>query len=254
MTKLVRMRIDEDLLSRRSMGVSIDSQLPFRLQKTQLFKALGLPAKQTYPVSVKQEKEIESALEIFLKKRWPFFIVSSPKPMTTIIPPLVRINSAEAIIYRDTQGKSEPIELGSVLDKLNELPQNSWVEFTQNIWGHKTIAGRFLYVSPEEQILEIQRGVEPAELGRNRAGFFSIRCDFYRPANRIGLGKALHESDFSLNELRSILDCLADHNSGVEGLKRVGDLPTLEFGFTEQEGLQLIDADWPSQFIIVEQG
>jgi hypothetical protein len=243
-------KIDEDLLVKYSKDVPIDAELPFRLQKTQLFKAFGLPVKKTVPIPIQESEKIRIVFSEFLEKEMPFLIVTSPKPMLTWIPPLFRIDRAETVIYRDRFGNIELITPQQIFIKIKELPPKSWVEFTKNIWGGNTIAGRLLYISIEEQILEIQRGVEIAEMDRNPMKSFRARLSFLEFSEPAVSQKLAYQCGFKTKEISGIIESLQKCVYGFEGLLRIAKLPTVEFGYTDKDGLLLIDVDWPSQYII----
>ena len=252
MSQIKMLKIDENILMKSIKVNSIDSELPFRLQKTQLFKELGFPVKKTIPIPIKEEEKIEKEFEKFQESEIPFFIITSPKPMLTRVPPLFRIDVANAIIYRDWYENVMPINQKGILDKIRLLPQKSWVEFTKNIWGGDTIAGRLAYASEEEQVLEIQKGVDIPEIDRSPDASFRITLSFFECPGFLRDARLKEETlqklGFEQYEIKKIIYSLRKYSPGFEGLKQVANLPVLEFAFTKQNGLLVIDADWPTQY------
>jgi hypothetical protein len=224
------------------------------LQKTQLFKALGFPVKKTIPIPIQDEEKIKTVFAEFLEKEIPFLIITSPKPMPTCIPPLFRVNTVNTVSYRDKFGNIELISPQQIFSKIKELPQKSWVEFTKNIWGGNTIAGRLLYASVEEQILEIQRGVEITEMDKNPLNSFRSNLSFFEFSDPASAWKTSFQYGFKLREIRGIIESLKRCARGFESLLRIAKFPTVEFGYTNEDGLLVIDVDWPSQYIVIEEG
>jgi len=246
-----KVKIDEDLLIRYSKDISIDPELPFRLQKSQLFKKLGFPIKKTVPIPVNRKTKIRAVFAKFMKENLPFLIVTSPKPMLTCVPPLFKVNTEDIILYRDVYKNIESISSREIFLKIEELPQKSWIEFTENIWGGNTIAGRLLYASAEEQVLEIQKGVEIPDLGNDRmiSPYFSMTLSFFEHNNSNNYRKTMSLSGFKRTDVQKIIDSLRECARGFESLRKIGRFPALEFGYTNKKGLQVIDVDWPRQWI-----
>lgn len=250
MRETKRVRINEDIL----WGYpGIDPTLPFRLQKRKLFEKLGFPVdKKIVSMPVQDEAEIKKTLIEFMEGKYDeeeFLIITSPKPMVTWIPPLFRVNRREkSIVYRDEVGNIQPITLPEIFIKLKSLPSESWVTFGRYLWGKNTIAGRLVYVSKEEQILEIQKGVEIPEMDKNPTATFGSALSFFELPYSFEKKKLAYQTGFEWSEIREIVHCLSEHLQGFEGLKRVANLPAIEFAYTKQRGLIVIDVDWPPQY------
>lgn len=254
MAETRKVKINEDLLLRCSKNTGIDPNLPFRLQKRKLFENLGFPVdKKIVSIPIKDERKIDETLQKFMERREEnkeeFLIITSPKPMQTWIPPLFRIDRETGTVnYRDECGNWEEIELSEVLIKIRNLPPESWVEFARYLWWKDTIAGRLAYVSTEEQILEIQKGVEIPEIDKNPSATLSLSLSLFEPTDRFRYSRKIQESKFEAYEVKSIIDSLGKHYNGFEGLRKVANLPTIEFAYTRQEGLIVVDVDWPAQY------
>jgi len=247
MTETKRVKVDEDIL-RGCAG--IDLRLPFRLQKRKLFEKLGFPAdKKIVSMSIQNETRIKKMLVEFMEDEEEYLIITSPKPMLTWIPPLFRINRRDkSVVYRNEQGNIQLIELPEIFIKIKELPPKSWIEFARYLWKKDTVAGRLLYISAEEQILEIQRGVEIPEMDRTPSGSFRATFSFFELRGSFDERKLARQTGFEWYEVKRIVDCLSKHLQGFEDLKQIADFPAIEFAYTQQEGLIVIDVDWPAQY------
>ena len=250
MSEARRVRINEDILTRCS---GVDSTLPFRLQKRQLFKNLDFPTdKKIVSMPVQDESKIRKTLSEFVEDKdgeREFLIITSPKPMLTWIPPLFRVNREEKlVVYRDEQGNIQSIELQQILIKIRKLPPKSWVEFGRHLWRKDTTAGRLVYVSAEEQILEIQKGVEIPAIDKNPTASFRATLSFFELAGLLDERKLAHCTGFEWHEVKRMVYCLGEHYQGFEDLRRIANLPALEFAYTKHDGLIVIDVDWPAQY------
>jgi len=246
MNKIRRAKIDEEFL----FGwPGINYELPFRMQKAQLLRNIGFPVKKTIPVPICEQEKIKEEFDAFIEKSIPFFILTSPKPMLTRIPPLFKVISREVIFYRDWNDNVVSIEPEEIFLKIDLLPPKSWVEFTENIWGGENIAGRLTYVSMMEQILEIQKGVEIKEIDRNPNATFGTELSFFElPSSIHDKYKLARRTGFLWSEVETIIRKLSSFYSGFRILKQISDFPTLEFAYTKR-GLLVIDVDWPSQYV-----
>lgn len=250
MDETKRVRINEDIL----VGYpGIDSTLPFRLQKRKLLERLGFPVDQRIvSMPMQDESKIRETLVEFIEHKEDeeeFLIITSPKPMSTWIPPLFRINRGEkSVVYRDEQGNIQSIELQEIVLKIKNLPPKSLVEFARYLWEKDTIAGRLVYVSAEEQILEIQKGVEIPEMDKNPTATFRAILSFFGLPGSFKERKLAYHTGFEWYEVERIIRCLGEHLKGFEGLKRIANLPALEFAYTKRDGLIVIDVDWPAQY------
>ena len=169
--------------------------------------------------------------------------------MATWIPPLFRINRKEqSVVYRNEQGNIQSIELPEIFIKIKDLPPKSWVGFARYFWGKDTIAGRLVYLSGEEQVLEIQKSVEIPEMDKNPTATFRATLSFFELPGSFKERKLAYQTGFEWYEVERIVHCLGEHLQGFEGLKRVANLPALEFAYTKQEGLIVTDVDWPAQY------
>ncbi|MBU3957198.1 hypothetical protein KKI19_02935 [Patescibacteria group bacterium] len=116
--------------------------------------------------------------------------------------------------------------------------------------GPTTIAGRIIYFSFAEQLIEIQKGVMAHDIGQEREKFPYLNVDlqFFEISDRIEYGHLLLQSGFKKTEVDGIISCLAKYAKGFESLKNISRLPTLEFAYTVERRLVVVDVDWPRQY------
>ncbi|MHA1657497.1 MAG: hypothetical protein ACTSUT_00020 [Promethearchaeota archaeon] len=245
-----RTKYDENFFVKKSKEILIDSSLPFKLQKRELLKKLRFPLDDNVLVLVQDQKKTRLVYREYVKKI-PFLIGIHLKSMTTHITPFFLIGEDKIIKYRDGFGGYQIISQEEMFNKINKFSsQHGWLEFTDSIWNPTTIAGRIIYFSSIEQLIEIQKGVVSSEIGGNREKFpyltakllfFSL--EFQEKNNLSNLG-------FKKIEVDSLIFSLKKYRREFEILKRIDNLPTLEFGYTVKNGLTIVDIDWPGQYSI----
>ena len=253
--------MNECFLANAGSKYGIDASLPLRLQKRTLLKALGFPSdpKLKRCLSCKTD-EVEQLFKEYNAQGYPFLIIVSEKPMLTLVPPLFVANDANSVQWRDNQGTKRIVTTKGALLIIKGYPQTTWVEFSPSPWGERTIAGRLIYVSMDNQILEIQQGTVPAKLIHDRQlstyvgelSFLDVeRRNYLEDSRRLrGVGY-LNICSFSV--IRSICRGMPPMAS-FEELRFISRLPTLEFAFTETGLLMAIDIDWPAQYIEKNRG
>jgi len=248
--------MNECFLANAGSNYGIDLGLPLRLQKRALLKALGFPGDPKLEGCRSCEADkVKRLFEEYSTKGYPFLIIVSEKPMRTLVPPLFVVNGLDSVQWRDNQGAKQTISADEALAVINQYPQTTWVEFTPRPWNERTIAGRLMYTSMENQVLEIQQGSVPAKLINDRqlptyVGELSFlegtKRGYLDDSRRLQEAGYLNICTFSV--VRSICRAMPPINS-FEELRLVSRFPTLEFAFTETGRLMAIDIDWPAQYI-----
>lgn len=246
------MKYDETFLFRYSKEIIVNNDLPFKLQKRQLLKKLNFPLDQNVIIKFRELSKFRINFDFF-QKDLPFLIGVHSKPMYSYITPFFIVNTREDIEYYDHCGCKK--YLNSPDEIIEEICSNfietTWIEFVKSIWNATTIAGRLIYCSFLQQILEIQKGVSSKEVGNNREIYFStelLRFRFNQAYNILNVREYIDRSGFQRKEIDKILNALRIYQSGFESLKKISSLPTLEFGYTEEGRLIVIDVDWPEQY------
>lgn len=248
---------DEDFLLKKCRGMGIDFKLPLRLQKRQLLEKLSFPKNlELYACQVTNLNRLNRLFSQFMRKP-PFLIIVSEKPMKTLTTPLFTVDNNKMILYRNEHNKNRKISEKEVVTIISSYPSESWIEFTQPLWGGKTIAGRILYYNPNRQLLEIQENITPAYLGCSKEKlYFSGELEFFScTKNPFGFHKAKENLQkigykvFFLEKIKYVAESLEQLIQGFEKLRMISSLPTLEFAWNEKRGLISIDIDWPDQFI-----
>jgi len=243
-----RVRYNEDFLVKYSSEVPVTSSLPFKLQKRELLEKLGFPFDKSLLMSIRDYKQIEQIISEY-SKNTPFLIGIHLKPMSTYITPFFLIDR-NGIKYRDEFRNIQFITQEEMFEKIRGYHQQSWIEFVKVIWGPATIMGRMIYISLSEQIIEIQKGVMPDNLGENKEKFpyFTTELYFFEMSYKVECRYLLLSSGFKKIEVDNVVNSLAKYINEFEALKRIANLPTLEFGYTIDRGLIVVDVDWPSQY------
>jgi len=248
--------MNECFLANAGSKYGIDLSLPLRLQKRALLKALGFPGDPKLKgCRACEAKKVKQFFNEYCAEGYPFLIIVSEKPMHTLVPPLLVVNGLDSVQWRDDQGAKQTISADEALAVINQYPQATWVEFTPRPWNEHTIAGRLIYTSMENQVLEIQQGTVPAKLINDRQlPTYVGELSFLEATRRSYLGdsRRLREVGYlnicSFDTIRSICRAMPPLVS-FEELRLVSRLPTLEFAFTETGRLMAIDIDWPAQYI-----
>lgn len=248
--------MDEYFLANAGSKYGIDLSLPLRLQKRALLKALGFP--QNPKLQSCKSNDLEGVFVLFvehLAAGFPFVIIVSEKPMLTLVPPLFVVSNSDSVQWRDDQGAKRVITASEVLRIIEGYPETTWLEFTPDIWGERTIAGRITYTHIENQTLEIQQGTIPSKLINDRQlPTYVGELSFLEKTKRGYLDDSRHLREVgylnicSFSVVRSICQAMPPMVS-FEELRLVSRLPTLEFAFTETGQLMAIDIDWPAQYI-----
>ena len=248
--------MNECFLANAGSKYGIDPSLPLRLQKRALLRALGFPGDPRLKGCRSCEtSKVKQLFKEYCVQGYPFLIIVSEKPMFTLVPPLFVVNDLNNVQWRDDQGTKRIVPASKALTIIGKYPETTWVEFTPNPWGEHTIAGRLLYVSVDNQVLEIQQGTVPAKLINNRQsptyvgelGFLEVGKRGYLEDSR-RLRDAGYPNICPFSVVRSICREMPPMAS-FEELRLISRLPTLEFAFTETSRLMAIDIDWPAQYI-----
>lgn len=248
--------MNEYFLVNAGSKYGIDAGLPLRLQKRALLKALGFPGDPKLKRCQSCETgKVVQFFEEYGTQGYPFLIIVSEKPMLTLVPPLFVVNDANSVQWRDNRGTKQIITASEVLSIIKGYPQTTWVEFSPNPWGERTITGRLIYVAVDNQILEIQQGTVPAKLINDRQlptyvgelSFLDAEKHRYLECSR-RLRDAGYLNICPLSVVRNICREMPAMAS-FEELRLISQLPTLEFVFTGTGRLMAIDIDWPAQYI-----
>lgn len=243
---------DENYLVRRY--ALVDANLPLRLQKKQLLRELGFPVDSKATVSSTNLALVEKHLNHFMMDR-PFLIVTSMRPHQ-IATTLFSIESSGRIQMRE-QEKWYDLKENTLVDELISLPKGTWLEFVKPLWSGNVLAGRMVFVSFEKQLLELQRGVRPVEIGLHAGNsdylFLTLNYfDFCRPADwvdRLETNRKINISGIRRGELEMILGVLGHFTDSFLTLARIGRYPTLEFGYSHPNCLTVVDIDWADQYL-----
>lgn len=248
--------MDERFLLNAGSKYGIDTNLPLRLQKRALLRALGFPGDPN--LKGYQSCETNKVGQLFKEystQGYPFLIIVSEKPMSSLVPPLFIVNDSHSVQWRDNQNMKRVITADEVLSIIKEYPQNTWVEFSPYPWKEHTIAGRLIYVAVDNQVLEIQQGTVPAKLINDRhlptyvgeLSFLGLERHRYLEDSR-RLRATGYLNICSLGMVWNIcweMPAIAS----FEELRFISRLPTLEFAFTGTDRMIAIDIDWPAQWV-----
>ena len=248
--------MNECFLANAGNKYGFDLSLPLRLQKRVLLKALDFPGDPKLKVCRSCETgKVEQSFGEYGAQGYPFLIIVSEKPMRTLVPPLFVVSGSDSVQWRDDQGAKQVISADEALAVIGQYPQTTWVEFTPRPWNEHTIAGRLIYTSIENQVLEVQQGAVPAKLINDRQlPTYVGELSFLEGTRRGYLddSRRLREAGYlnicSFGVVRSICRAMPPMGS-FEELRLVSRLPTLEFAFTETGRLMAIDIDWPAQYV-----
>jgi hypothetical protein len=248
--------MNECFLANAGSKYGIDLSLPLRLQKRALLKALGFPGDPKLKgCRVCEADKVKRLFKEYSTEGYPFLIIVSEKPMHTPVPPLFVVNGFDSVQWRDDRGTKQTISADKALAVISRYPQTTWVEFTPRPWNEHTIAGRLIYTSMDNQVLEIQQGIVPAKLINDRQlPTYVGELSFLEATKRGYLddSRRLREMGYlnicSFGVIRSICRAMPPMSS-FEELRFVSRLPTLEFAFTETGRLMAIDIDWPAQYV-----
>lgn len=248
--------MNECFLANAGSKYGIDVSLPLRLQKRALLKALGFPGDPQLKGC--QSCETNKVAQLFAEysaQGHPFLIIVSEKPMSSLVPPLFVVRKPRDVQWRDNQGTKRIIATDEALSIIKAYPQNTWVEFSPYIWGENEIAGRLIYISAGNQVLELQQGTVPSKLINDRQlptyagelGFLDVERYRYLEDSR-RLRDAGYPNICPFSVVRSICREMPA-TASFEKLRLISQLPTLEFVFTWTGRLMAIDIDWPAQYI-----
>lgn len=235
-----------------------DTNLPLRLQKRALLRALGFPGDPKLKGC--QSCETDKAARLFKEygtQGYPFLIIVSEKPMSSLVPPLFVVNDPHGMQWRDNHGTKRVITAHKALSIIKAYPPSTWVEFTPSPWGGRgrTIAGRLTYVAVDNQVLEVQQGTIPAKLINDRQlqtyvgelSFLDVeRHRYLEDSRRLRAVGYLNICPFGV--VRSICRKMPAIAS-FEELRLISQLPTMEFAITGTGQMIAIDIDWPAQYI-----
>ncbi len=248
--------MNECFLANAGSKYGINMSLPLRLQKRALLRTLGFHGDPNLKACRSCEsKRVEQLFSEYSARGYPFLIIISEKPMHTLVPPLFVVNASDSVQWRDDQDAKRSISASEVLMIIGKYPETTWVEFAPRPWNDRTIAGRLIYTSMENQVLEIQQGTVPAKLLNDRQlptyvgelSFFEATRRGYLDDSR-RLREMGHLNICSFTTVKNICRAMPPMIS-FEELRFISRFPTLEFVFTETGWLMAIDIDWPAQYI-----
>lgn len=248
--------MNEYFLANAGSKYGIDMSLPLRLQKRALLRALGVLGDPNLKACRSSETgKIKQLFKEYCGLGCSFLIIVSEKPMPTLVPPLFVVNNLDNVQWRDDQGTKQIVPANEALAIVEKYPSTTWVEFAPIPWGERTIAGRLIYTSTENQVLEIQQGTVPAKLINDQQlptyvgelSFLEVSQRSYLEDSRRLRGVG-YLNICSFYTVRSICREMPPMDR-FEELRLISQLPTLEFAFTETGQLMAIDIDWPSQYI-----
>lgn len=244
-----RVKYDEDFFSKYSREILVNKDLPFKLQKRELLEKLGFPIDDTRLLPMRDCVHDQIAELVKSNEGTVFLIGIHLKPMTRIYTPFFIVEEG-GVKHRDELGKIQIITQEEMFEKIKKFPPQTWLEITRLLWGPTTTAGRLIYFSFAEQLIEIQKGVMPQNIGREREQipYFKADLQFFEISDKIEYGHLLLQSDFKKADVESIISSLARHAQGFESLRNISRLPTLEFAYTVERGLVVVDVDWPEQY------
>ncbi len=235
---------------------AIDLNLPLRQQKRILLSALGFPCDPMLKACPSCDtNKIDQLLKEYCAQGCPFLIIVSEKPMLTLVQPLFIVNNINSVQWRNNQGVKQIINLHEALTVVKNYPKSTWVEFSPYLWGEYTIAGRLMYISAENQILEMQQGVSPTKLVNDcklmtyvgELSFLETEKHQY-VQHSCCLRSMGYSNIFPFSVVQSVCRKMP-RISSFESLLLIGKFPTLEFAFRSSGQLIAIDIDWPSQWI-----
>lgn len=248
--------LNEDFLSHKATNFNMDSSLPLRLQKRKLLKSLGFPKdKSLKKCSAVNKHAIEVMFKSYAELKFPFLIIVSEKPSSTTIPPLFVVKGLNKITWRNNKGEQKEISYTEMLNAIKRFDFSTMLEFSSYIWGSETIAGRLLYISSREQVIELQRGVLPSRLitlnefplYSGSIGYLELQISNYR-ATALSLGAMGYQKILNFHTIKRAVEHLAGHFTAFEKLAKISPLPTLEFGILRNWRFIYVDVDWPSQW------
>lgn len=242
-------KYDEDFFSKYSKEILVDENLPFKLQKRELLEKLGFPIDDTQLLPMRDCVHGQITELVKSNKGTAFLIGVHLKPMPATYTPFFIVEE-ERVKHRDELGRTQIITQKEMFEKIKTFPPQTWFEMTGLLWGPTTIAGRIIYFSFAEQLIEIQKGVMAHDIGQEREKFPYLNVDlqFFEISDRIEYGHLLLQSGFKKTEVDGIISCLAKYAKGFESLKNISRLPTLEFAYTVERRLVVVDVDWPRQY------
>lgn len=249
--------IDEDFLLKNNSKFPVNYELPLRIQKRSLLQALSFPSNENMDSCLADDRDlVESLFEDYCNKGYPFLIIISEKPMSTLIPPLFTVYKKNEILWRNDQGAQKTIIFKEAMKEIAKFNTFTWVEFSRYLWTKRNIGGRMLYVDEKEQVIEIQQGTVPSQLINNLefpvyAGKISnlkfSQKEYSQNANcLLNLG---YKHVIPVETVELLLEILYSHKEGFRELNKISPKPTFEFAFINNRLLVSIDIDWPAQWI-----
>lgn len=249
--------LDEDFLVRNAVNYNLDASLPLRLQKRQLLESLGFPGNKGLQSCLSCQKEdVKVLFKNYSSMGFPFLIIVSEKSPHTIIPPLFVVRDKNDITWRDDKGIKREISYSKMVKVISRFGLSTWLEFAAFIWGEETTAGRLAYISPCEQLIELQIGVIPRQLMDNKEfavysgtlSYFELSLQSYRDT-KVSLQNMGYKKVLAFSVVREISKNLGERYFGAfEKLAKISSLPTLEFGIKSGQTFISVDIDWPSQW------
>lgn len=246
-----RCSINESFLEEKVTGTTVDHSLPFRIQKRQLLRNIGFPIDNNLkPFPITDAAGVAAMLECQLKST-PFIIVVSEKPISTLITPLFIVTNVDRAVYRDKDGNPTEIIPRDIPPLITQLPKLSWVEFTKPLWDDNVIAGRLLHVNPDNQILEAQKGTDPNHISpHHEYPYYVSEMTKEFGGWRIKEIRSCRKQSLDNSISKDMWTVVSGFRSELSELAKISPLPTLEFAYTLDRKMAVIDVDWPQQWVI----
>ncbi len=250
MQKLTKYK--EDFLAESSKEITVDKSLPLKLQKRELLKKLGFPVDSNVVINLDESREEFVRIFISFNNAPPFIIGIHAMPTFSYITPFFLVKGEYDIEYQDPQGEKKRLNsLKEIINEIYSFTGKIWIEFVKSVWNRETIAGRLIYSSYLQQILEIQKGVSSKNIGNNREIYFYTELSRFNLSvdlNNSIVQQSIVNSGFTKLEINNILSPLRTYKSKFEKLSRISSLPTLEFAYDKNGEIIVIDVDWPDQY------
>ncbi|RJO60273.1 hypothetical protein C4544_05420 [candidate division WS5 bacterium] len=248
--------INERLLSKVAHEFGVNTDLPVRLQKRHLLKALGFPQDVYFRTTqVNNPAEIKILLERFVALQRAFLILVDEKPMVSHISPMYFVRSTDDVMYRNHDGSRQQIVWKEMNNFAARHDQSTWLSFVPVPWNEHSLAARLVYQGKQDQVLEMQRGTLPSAMMTDH----SLPC-FVGKISCLDVGRfeylliqgrmrALSYAVLPYGMVRTVCNHISLYKRGLDVLASIASLPTLEFAFQEDVGIIFIDVDWPAQWV-----
>lgn len=177
--------------------------------------------------------------------------------MLTPTTPLFIVKSKNEVTWRDNHNTTNTVSICEVPGVISQLEPHAWLEFSPYIWSSGTTGGRLMYVSEQEQVVEMQDETIPAQLlTRTTPALYSGKLKWF-DLNYVMYIESVEKLSYSgfqyilpFHKVKRIITELSTHQYGFEKLSRIASVPTLEFAVTKSGKIISLDIDWAKQWII----